>query len=300
MVDATATVRANSVIGLLSEIKDLLSDYHPGLSRVCLDCDQMTAELEFSIEIPESKIDRTGSAVTLEIPDEYRFKYLRRNDQLDYSEPSPIGPRTDSTYEWKIPAPAPGEYTLAITGAITDNLLQTIIETREGEGKTIRTRYVNKIRLRYTPISGVETLVEAYRTETSFDDRYLLSEVQESLDTIDESGEQLSDEWTTPNTGGQSFSVNSAASDDEGEVSELVEEVRTRVNQGFIQEHIQITGDQLTYDNITFHYNELGLPKSFAVTAIANFETDLVNTTEKVIFQKAAFWERIDAIEYTV
>jgi hypothetical protein len=257
----------------------------------------MRAELEFTIEIPQSQLDRTGSAIKLKIPDEYEFQYLRHNERLERLEPSSMVSRAGDVYEWKIPAPEPGKYTLVIDGPLTSDLLETIIKTDQKEGKTIRTKYINRIRVRYTPISDVETLIEEYPTTVDFDRRYLLTEVREVISALDSDEMELSNEWETINDGKMSFTVNSVTTSDNSTLAELVPAIRTRVNQGFVQEHIRITGDKLVFDDIDFNRNELGLPKSFSVTTIANLESGSVNTEEKVIFQKSEFWEEIDKIE---
>lgn len=299
MVEKTATVSAATVFGLLSKIKKLLSDFHPEIYRTSIRSDLMEKKLEFSIHIPKSKIDRAGSAVKLEIPEEYDIEYLRKDDQMVCMNPSPVAPPSDGTYEWKIPAPDPGEYTLVVRGDITKEQLETIINTRLKEERTIRTKYVNKISFRYTPMSNVETLIEDYTVTADFDDRYLLTEVRDMVDTAIEEGEQSSEEWSRDYNGDRAFIVNNVEGDDESDLEEILGEVRKRVNQGFIQGHIQVSGNHFTYENIDFEWNELDLPKSFSVIVVADFENDVVNTTEKVVFEKERFWKNIN-IEFDI
>jgi len=291
-ITGTGTLRASTVFKFLGDIKDLLSDFRPELHRVCIHGKELTADLEFTVEISRSVVDRAGSAITLEIPDQYEFEYLRRDDHLVHLEPSPVDPPTTSTYQWEIPAPDPGEYTLVITGPITENFFETLVETDDRERKTIRTEYTNEIKLRYTPLADAETLVEWCTATTEFDDRYLLREVRDRLDGVDLDEVTLSDDWTSPSSG-QSYSANTTTSDDDA-VVELVDQLRTRVEEGYIEAHIELPGEYFEYDDTTFERNELGLPKSFTVTVVTDLEGESVITREKIAFDKSGFWNHID------
>ncbi|MFC7077477.1 hypothetical protein [Haloarcula halophila] len=291
-VTGTGTLRASTVFRLLGDIKDLLADFHPELYRVAIHGKRLTAELEFTVEISRSVLDRAGSAITLEIPEQYEFEYLRRDDRLVHPKPSPVDPPTTSTYQWKIPAPDPGEYTLAITGPISAEFYETLVETDDRERKTIRTEYTNEVRLKYTPLADTETLIEWCTGTTEFDNRYLLREVRERLDEVDLDEASLSDDWTHPGSG-QSYSANTTTSDDDA-VVELVDQLRNRVEEGYIEAHIQVPGDYFEYDDTTFERNELGLPKSFTVTVVTDLGDESVVTREKVTFDKSEFWDHLD------
>lgn len=286
-------VRASTVISGLKTLIEKLSDFEPEMQGAVIDYGDKKADLHFTVRVPDGFLDRKKSSIV--IPEDFKFKSLRgQGIKITDNEVS------WRPTEWHIPAKELSEgddYTLILESRLSKDDLDPVVMDKSSTGRISRNKFEHNLVVSYLPIykndEPIWVRIHDVRVQRTYDERYIISDLREQLDSLFESESGFSDNWQTQYDEDKNNriiqEIAAESNHDQIDITSLLDLLERRFSEEIISDFIEVD-EPFKFHGIFISKGELIIPRNFVVTTRVEIHEDRQIAEGVLTFNRSSFW----------